>query len=217
MTTQIIASTTRKRAPPDLPLTASPIGAPPTHVVDDTLTTSPDRDPTIKTAGVNAVTRAPWRRIVYRTWQRLPHWLQRRIVRVVVPSVTIGVCAVILDARGRLLLVHHTYHQQSWGLPGGFVRGDEQPPETLARELREELGVAARIGPLLTVEIAPRTGHLTLYYRATLRDGPRHDGVEINAWRYVSLPAANLLLSTPRPSWLTCVQQALGGENEHAA
>ena len=62
-----------------------------------------------------------------------------------VPSVTLGVCAVVTDARGRLL-GHHTYRRQPWGLPGGVARGGEQPAAALARELRGEMGVAARVG-----------------------------------------------------------------------
>src|SRR5579875_2311498 len=144
---------------------------------------------------------AAWRPL-YALWRRLPGWAQRRFIRATMPRVTMGVCAVVLDGRGRLLLVRHTYRRCPWSLPGGFVRGKEQPAATLRRELREELDVDAAVGPLLCAELARPGGHLTLYYRAELTGALRCDGAEIDAARYVDLSDAAQVLGTPPPSWL---------------
>jgi ADP-ribose pyrophosphatase YjhB (NUDIX family) len=53
---------------------------------------------------------------------------------------SIGVCAIISDADGRVLLVKHSY-RPGWCLPGGGLRRGEMPVEALARELREEVGL----------------------------------------------------------------------------
>lgn len=53
---------------------------------------------------------------------------------------TIGVAAVVLDDRGRILLVEHSYHPRfPWGLPGGWIGDDEDPAAAVTRELKEEL------------------------------------------------------------------------------
>ncbi len=39
----------------------------------------------------------------------------------------------------------------SWDCPGGFIDLDEHPADALRRELREELGVQAEIGPLVGI------------------------------------------------------------------
>ena len=159
------------------------------------------------------------RRIVYGAWRHLPPWFQRHIVRATVPAVTMGVCAVITDAQGRLLLAHHPYRSHPWGLPGGFARRGEQPTATLAREVREELGVAAQVGPVVAAEASLDGGHLTLYYRAALLGYPQRNGdaAEIDAWRYVALSDIGALLGTPRPSWMAQIHAALDPSRAPAA
>ncbi len=59
---------------------------------------------------------------------------------------TLGVSAVVFDARGRILIVEHAYHPQlPWGLPGGWVGQDEDPAEAVTRELKEELQLEADV------------------------------------------------------------------------
>ena len=102
-----------------------------------------------------------YRLLFYRVWRLLPRRVQDLLVYLGAPKVTLGVSAVIRDAQGRLLLLRHTYRHPAWGLPGGLARRGEPPEEALARELREELGTAATIGPLLHVDYSVRRRHLT--------------------------------------------------------
>jgi len=54
-----------------------------------------------------------------------------------------AVAAAILDDRGHVLLVKHSYGPLNWELPGGAAELDETPTQTALRELREETGLAA--------------------------------------------------------------------------
>lgn len=60
------------------------------------------------------------------------------------------VAAVIVDG-GRLLLCQRrdgSHLPLLWEFPGGKVHAGESPRQALVRELREELGVGASVGPL---------------------------------------------------------------------
>ena len=82
--------------------------------------------------------------------------------------------AAALIEREGALLVQRNVAEHFWSLPGGRVEMGESGSETLAREMREELGVEASVGPLhLIIENFFRfdgtdVHELGLYYRSTL-------------------------------------------------
>ncbi|MGZ3598427.1 MAG: NUDIX domain-containing protein [Ktedonobacterales bacterium] len=146
------------------------------------------------------------RQLFYAKWRLLPGWAQGLAFRMGAPKVSMGAVAVIRDGRGRILLAHHTYRQRAWGLPGGLVGRREQAAEAVARELREELGVAAMVGPLLYAETCVPSRHLTLYYLATIDSHPQLDGVELDGFRYVAPDEAAMLLGEEATAWLAILR-----------
>ena len=80
------------------------------------------------------------------------------------------VAGVIRDARGRVLLARRTEGRDLsglWEFPGGKVEPGESAEAALARELREELGIAATVGARL-IEVPQRYPHKRL--RLDVRD-----------------------------------------------
>ena len=53
----------------------------------------------------------------------------------------LGAAAVILDDRGIVLMVKHTYGHCAWELPGGDAEPNESLEETVIREVQEESGL----------------------------------------------------------------------------
>lgn len=67
--------------------------------------------------------------------------------------IRVGCGAFITDGKGRLLLVKRRRDPEAdhWGLPGGKVDFLEPVPDTIRREIAEELGVEIELTGLLCV------------------------------------------------------------------
>ena len=52
-----------------------------------------------------------------------------------------GSRVLAFDARGRVLLIRHSYGSGNWMLPGGGIARGEQPMAAALRELAEEVGL----------------------------------------------------------------------------
>lgn len=80
------------------------------------------------------------------------------------------------------VLVHRAEHEKIWTFPGGRAEIGESSTETLAREMQEELGHEATIGPLLWIvenffRYEKRDWHeMGLYYRMEVAEAfPFHE------------------------------------------
>ena len=63
------------------------------------------------------------------------------------------VTAAVIERGGRVLICRRRLdqdHPGKWEFPGGKLEPGEEPSQSLRRELREELGVEAKIGPEIT-------------------------------------------------------------------
>ncbi|EYB68631.1 MutT/nudix family protein [Deinococcus phoenicis] len=68
----------------------------------------------------------------------------------------VGVCALVVNAAGEVLLQRRT-DTGGWGTLGGIAELGEALEDTLRRELREEAGLTPRGAELLTVVSGPGT------------------------------------------------------------
>jgi len=103
---------------------------------------------------------------------------------------TLGVRAIIINAKGEVLLVQHSY-MEGWYFPGGGVETGESAMTALTRELAEEANIQL-IGPpklhgIFLNSHVSRRDYVALYtVREFRQDGPPHPNHEIIAHGFFS-------------------------------
>jgi 8-oxo-dGTP pyrophosphatase MutT (NUDIX family) len=110
-------------------------------------------------------------------------------------AATLGARALVIDGKGRVFLVKHSY-VSGWHLPGGGVETGESMLEALARELAEEGNILMTAPPRLHGVFfnkrMSRRDHVTLFIvREFRQDGqpvPNHEIVEHGFFAPGALP-----------------------------
>lgn len=103
-------------------------------------------------------------------WRGAPLFVRRAGVWLTQPRFTVTAGAVVCDERGRVLLLRHVLRKGSgWGVPGGFLKGGEQPEEAIRRELREETGLELDSVELAFVRALRGVKQVEIIFRAGMR------------------------------------------------
>ena len=108
---------------------------------------------------------------------------------------TLGARAMVIDGKGRIFLIKHSY-VEGWHLPGGGVETGETFLEALTRELVEEGNIQMTVPPTLHGVFfnkrASRRDHVALFVvREFRQDGPpvpNHEIIEHGFFARDALP-----------------------------
>jgi 8-oxo-dGTP diphosphatase len=131
-------------------------------------------------------------------------------VQMVTARHRVGVATVVLDEDGRVLLLKHVFHPTApWGLPGGWLEYNESPAMAALRELKEETGLTAVLGPVIHISHEPRPHHLGIAFVAHQARGHLRLSPEIIEAAWFALDAL------PRPL-LPFVRQAIAAAVAHS-
>lgn len=93
------------------------------------------------------------RKLTLVAFRLLPSWISKWAVFWLKRKFVIGVVAVLPDADGRFLFLHHTYRRKRpWRLPGGLKERHEDIFATVVRELFEEANLTVRALQVVAVQ-----------------------------------------------------------------
>jgi 8-oxo-dGTP pyrophosphatase MutT (NUDIX family) len=127
----------------------------------------------------------------------------------------------VLDQDDRIMLLRYDENGGFWATPGGSLEPGETRPQAIARELREELGIAdAALGPCLATRVKdhPVAGRAVRqaerYYLARVHAGTVAPAFatqtdNIREWRWWTLPEITATRQVIYPAGLTALLQAL--------
>jgi 8-oxo-dGTP diphosphatase len=108
------------------------------------------------------------------------------------PERRVGAAAVVVNDRGDVLLVRHTYGKLNWELPGGASEPGESIIETALRELREETGLEAVAERMTGVYYEPELDAHHFVFQCAVVAGvasPSSDEIsECGYWPAAALP-----------------------------
>lgn len=99
----------------------------------------------------------------------------------------LGASAIIPDATRTKVLVLRSRPDGSWGFPGGGVKHGESVEEAVARECREELGVAVSVEFLSGIYYIKQLDSHMLVFRCALQSDAIRLSVEHSAFRYIDV------------------------------
>lgn len=103
----------------------------------------------------------------------------------------VGVTGIIFNDKNEVLLFKHTYRQQSWALPGGYMKAGEHPAETLEREIKEESNLVVSVDEPLKTRTDRDGARLDLCYTGLYIGGEfikSHEVSEIGFFRTDKMP-----------------------------
>ncbi len=159
-----------------------------------------------------------WKESVARLVRRQPfRGMMAWGVRAVVPRQRVGVALVAFNADEEVFLLRHVLHTAiPWGLPGGWLARDEAPACGVARELREETGLSAIIGPAVCVAHEPSPAHIALAYLGWIAPGTMALNAEVLEGRWFAAdelprplsPFAQQAIAAARPLFRQLPQPA---------
>lgn len=125
-----------------------------------------------------------WLVYMYRRlpFTRLKNWIVYRAQH----KFLVAVLGVITNDKGQILLLKHSYREEPWGIPGGWMEL-EQPEVGLAREVKEETGLVVEITGLAKAIYGTKPNRVDLIFRGRVIDGEFKASSEITDIRFCNL------------------------------
>lgn len=95
----------------------------------------------------------------------------------------VAVLGIILNNKGEVLLLKHTYRNLPWGLPGGWMEY-EQPENAIQREIAEETGLRIKANQVVRVVYGSNPYRVDLIIKGKFVDGKFRPSYEVSEYGF---------------------------------
>lgn len=135
--------------------------------------------------------------LLAKLWKLLnvPKGMQLFLMRFFQNQFLVGVTGVIFNQKNEVLLFKHTYRQQSWSLPGGYLHAGEHPKESLEREIKEESNLVVSADMQLKTRTDRDGARLDMCYTGLFIGGEFTPSHEVSEYGFFSQDTMPLLRS----------------------
>lgn len=143
---------------------------------------------------------------------KLPKNVQLAVMRLFQDEFLVGATGILFNNKNEILLFKHTYRQNQWGLPGGYIKATEHPSEGLEREIEEESGLIVNVESEFKTRTDRETARLDIAYIGSYIGGefkPSNEVTEFGFFSFENLPVL------PK-NQLFLIQKALQSKNENS-
>lgn len=133
------------------------------------------------------------RSLLAKLWRllKLPKNIQLNIMKLTQDQFLIGTTGIVFNSKDEILLFKHTYRQDIWSLPGGYMKKTEHPSESLEREIEEESGLVVSIDEEIKIRTDRETARLDIAYIGTHMGGQfksSHEVSQADFFSFENLP-----------------------------
>jgi 8-oxo-dGTP diphosphatase len=125
------------------------------------------------------------KRVLFAIYKYSPQPVRWRISYMLSSKFLVGMIFFV-EKDGRLLLVRHTY-QETWSLPGGWLKKGETIEQGARREIKEEFGAAITAIQFLKIEAAKPKPVIDIAIGCRFVELPKADQLEIQAFDFFNV------------------------------
>ncbi len=123
--------------------------------------------------------------ILISLWKKkyFPQWFRELVIWKTNSRFLVAVLGIVLNEKNQILLLKHTYREQPWAIPSGWIEY-EQPLNALEREVFEETSFSIKAEKVLNVRHVKKPHRIDLIIEGKFIEGTFKASPEVSHYGF---------------------------------